>query len=267
MNDFIQMSDGASASTTLDSMLHYVFSMFPVVKELTNLYQPTTGRRPNTSIAEVVADLDKTILQAILEVTYETGPGARDKLFTAFNLFRNRTTTHRSLIYAIFCYIWTHHEKSKVRAAVAAIIQDYALAPSDTAVQALLAACSKGHTCHLMLRSSLLTVEQLPAIQRLKLTTTMSTQKFDYVTSQWLSLWKCMCNFICQHDFSKPTISRLDEYLLDREFWTTSLGGLTLTPTKWHQRPRNIVSCTELISVVLILLNLRSLNNEAALLF
>ena len=161
-----------------------------------------------------VADLDKTILQVILEVTYETGPGARDKLFTAFNLFRNRTTTHRSLIYAIFCYIWTHHEKSKVRAAVAAIIQDYVLAPSDTAVQTLLAACSKGHTCHLMLRSSLITVEQLPGIQRLTLTTTMSTQEFEYVTSQWLSLWKCMCNFICQHDFSKPTISRLDEWLI-----------------------------------------------------
>jgi len=110
MNDFIQMSGGPSASTTLDSMLHYVFSMFPVVKELTNLYQPTTGRRPNTSIAEVVADLDKTILQAILEVTYETGPGARDKLFTAFNLFRNRTTTHRSQ--TDICYFLLHLDPS-----------------------------------------------------------------------------------------------------------------------------------------------------------
>ena len=40
------------------------------------------------------------------------------------------------------------------------------------------------------------------------------------------------------------------------KFWTTSLGGLTLTPTKWHQLPRNIhnISCTELISVVLLIL-------------
>ena len=129
MNEFLNMSGGPSAATTLTAMLHYAFAHFPVVKELTNLYQPTTGRRFNTTIPEVVADLNPHLLQAILAVTYETGPAARDKLFTAFNLFRNRTTTHRSLIYAIFCYIWSHHEKSKVQAAVAAILQDYALAP------------------------------------------------------------------------------------------------------------------------------------------
>ena len=103
MNEFLNMSGGPSAATTLTAMLHYAFvAHFPVVKELTNLYmyQPTTGRRFNTTIPEVVADLNPHLLQAILAVTYETGPAARDKLFTAFNLFRNRTTTHRSLIIA-----------------------------------------------------------------------------------------------------------------------------------------------------------------------
>ena len=233
MNEFLNMSGGPSAATTLTAMLHYAFAHFPVVKELTNLYQPTTGRRLNTTIPEVAADLNSHLLQAILDVTYATGPSARDKLFTAFNLFRNRTTTHRSLIYAIFCYIWTHHEKSKVQAAVAAILQDYALAPSAKEVKALLEACSKGHTCHLMLRSSLISVDQLPGIQRLKLTTNMSTHEFAYVTSQWLILWQCMCNFICQHDFSKPTLSRLDEWLI--KFDITKGGHATAQEIENHE--------------------------------
>ena len=54
------------------------FSQFPIIRELTNLYQPTTGRRVKESIAEVVADLDKNLVQAIIEVTYAQGLNARD---------------------------------------------------------------------------------------------------------------------------------------------------------------------------------------------
>ena len=222
MQDMLQMSGGGSASHTLGSLPHHVYSQVPILPELTNLHLPTTGRRVKESIAEVAADLNKDLVQAILEVTYAQGLNARDKLFTASNLFTNLTKTHRSLRYAIICYIWTHHEKSKVKTTVASIIQDYALASSDTEIKALLEACSNGHTCNFMLSSSLITVDQLPGVQRLKINISMSTQEFEYATSQWLILWQCMCNFICQHDFSKPKISLLDEWLMQFDI---SKGG------------------------------------------
>ena len=195
MQDMLQMSGGGSASHTYaglssPSIPHHVFSQVPILPELTNLHLPTTGRRVKESIAEVAADLNKDLVQAILEVTYAQGLNARDKLFTASNLFTNLTKTHRSLRYAIICYIWTHHEKSKVKTTVASIIQDYALASSDTETKALLEACSNGHTCNFMLSSSLITVDQLPRVQRLKINISMSTQEFEYATSQWLILWQ-----------------------------------------------------------------------------
>ena len=129
-----------------------------------------------------------------------------------FNKLAKRT--HRSLKYAIICYIWTHHDKSKVKGTVQSIIQDYALAQNDREVQTLLEACSSGHACNFMMRSSRLSVDQLPGVKRLKLTLSMSTPEFEYVTSQWLLLWQRLCNFICQQDFSKPKISLLDEWLM-----------------------------------------------------
>jgi len=209
-----------------------MFAQFPIIRELTNLHQPTTGRRSKQSIAEVVADLDKHIIQAFTDVTYETGPGAREKLLIAFNRFTNMTKTHRSLRYAVICYIWAHHDKSNVKGQVASIIQDYALAPSNTEVKALLAACSNGHTCNFMLRSSLITVDQLPGVKRLKTNLSMTNQEFDYATSQWLILWQCMCNFICQHDFSKPKISLLDEWLM--QFDISKGGRASLTEIENH---------------------------------
>ena len=233
MQALLNMSGGANASTTLSLLQHHIFNQYPITPALTTLYQPSTGRRPKQSIAEIVADLNKDLLEAILAVTYEKGLSARDKLFTAFNLFTNLTKTHRSLRYAIICYIWAHHDKSKVKGPAASIIQDYALAPTAEDVQVLLKSCSEGRTCNFQLRSSLLTVDQLPGVQRLKLTLNMSTAEFEYVTSQWLILWQCLCNFICQQDFSKPTISRLDEWLMN--FDISKGGHATMMDIENHE--------------------------------
>ena len=70
MQDMLQMSGGGSASHTLGSLPHHVYSQVPILPALTNLHLPTTGRRVKESIAEVVADLDKNLVQAIIEVTY-----------------------------------------------------------------------------------------------------------------------------------------------------------------------------------------------------
>jgi hypothetical protein len=83
-----------------------------------------------------------------------------------------------------------------------------------------------------MLRSSLITVDQLPGVKRLKINLSMTNKEFDYATSQWLILWQCMCNFICQHDFSKPKISLLDEWLM--QFDISKGGRASLTEIENH---------------------------------
>jgi len=44
MQDLLEMSGGGSAANTMTSLIHYMFAQFPIIRELTNLHQPTTGR-------------------------------------------------------------------------------------------------------------------------------------------------------------------------------------------------------------------------------
>ena len=85
-----------------------MFVGVPIEKNLTKLHKKLNGKGDNTNIASIVADLEKErsdILSAILDVPSSSGPQARDKLLTAFDLLFGLTTSHRLIIYAIMCYI------------------------------------------------------------------------------------------------------------------------------------------------------------------
>ena len=82
------------------------------------------------------------IIKAITDVPHATGPTAREKLFTPFNLFQNHGRIHRIICLDMLNIRlgtdWAHHEKSNFRNQAESIIYDYVLASSDTEVTTLL---------------------------------------------------------------------------------------------------------------------------------
>ena len=200
----------------LQSLKSALFNAIPVVKPLTALYRTKNGKTECSNIAAVVAELEKErpiIFSAVLEVSTFTGHHAREKLNTAFDMLYDDSKNHRLIIYAIMCYIWAMHPKSKTRTQLGSIVQDFVLATNEDEVTLLLEACSKGHAMNFLLTSEVNDTDQLPGIIRCTLSTTMTTQEFEYVTSQWKHLWHCLCNFICKQDFSKEKIGQLDELI------------------------------------------------------
>lgn len=211
--------DCITAPHILRTSLLQIFNVLPVLPQLgLSLHDPSKGHRKNDSLSAAAADLQRQrpdIIKAITDVTHTTGPTAREQLFTAFNLFQNHGRIHRILIYALICYIWTHHEKSNFRNQAESIIYDYVLASSDTEVTTLLGACSEGRTMNYKLSSSFNTVTALPGVLRLTLTTSMTRSEFESVTKHWRDIWQAMCNYICKEDFSTAHISDLDKWLRD----------------------------------------------------
>ena len=200
----------------LQSLKLILFNGIPVIKALTAFWRTKNGKTECTNIAAVVAEIEKErplIFSAVLEVATFTGHHAREKLTTAFDMLYDDSKNHRLIIYAIMCYIWTVHPKSKTRTQLSSIVQDFVLATNEDEVNLLLEACSKGHAMNFPLTSEVNDTDQLPGILRCTLIITMSTQEFEYVTSQWKQLWHCLCNFICKQDFSKEKIGQLDELI------------------------------------------------------
>ena len=226
LHDILAASGDLNASGDLITSPHLlrtallqIYNVLPVLPQLgVSLHDPSKGHRKNDSLSAAAADLQRQrpdIIKAITDVTHETGPTAREKLFTAFNLFQNHGRIHRILIYALICYIWTHHEKSNFRSQAESIIYDYVLASSDAEVTTLLVACSEGRTMNYKLSSSFNTVTALPGVLRLTLTASMTRPEFETVTKHWRDIWQAMCNFICKEDFSTAHLSDLDKWLRD----------------------------------------------------
>ena len=104
------------------------------------------------------------------------------------------TISHRLIVYAIMCYIWTMHPKSKLKAELSSIAQDYLLASNQAEVQLLLDACIRGHSMNFTIGSTISGVDQLPGIARLTLTMSMTNHEFDEVVQSWSAYWHCLCN-------------------------------------------------------------------------
>jgi hypothetical protein len=218
LHDILNASgDSYSSPHILRTALLQIYNVIPVLPQLgSSLHEPSKGHRKNDSISAAAADLQRQrpdIIKALIDVTHETGPSAREKLFTAFNLFQNHGRIHRILIYAMICYLWAHHEKSNFRSEAEPIIYDYVLAPSETAVQTLLEACSEGHNMNYQLPPSVTTVTSLPGVLRLTVTANMNRPAFELATKHWCDIWQAMCNYICKEDFSTTHISDLDKWL------------------------------------------------------
>ena len=193
-----------------------IFSGLPISGLITKLNKKQNGKGDNANIAAIVADLEKErpdIITAILDVTTTSGSQARDKLLTAFDMLFNLTKSHRIIVHAILCYIWTMHPKSKLKDELSSIAQDYVLASNPLEVKSLLDSCIRGHAMNFLMSSDIHDVDHLPGIARLTLSMTMTNHEFGLVVESWETFWHCLCNYICKQDFHKAKLAQLDELL------------------------------------------------------
>ncbi len=181
------------AAHTLNAALHHISNVdvIPVTRDLgPSLLDPKKNNRMAESISAAASYLSKTrpdIIAAIITgITHATGTAAHEQILMASNLFRAHGQIHRVLTYALMIYVWTHHEKSNIRAQAESIIFDYVIAQTHSEVNALISACSEGCTSNLTFSPSFVKwVGDLPGICRLTLKPSMDPQILKSVVGNW----------------------------------------------------------------------------------